>query len=111
MYSGHLSCPGCRIRVRACAPEIELLEGRCPICGSTLKAVSSASAVMGFRSFDLEALSGAELSDRLDIAAQPSDLAARREAAYSRDDFDADRWSDECGSIRNSAAALRPAAR
>jgi C4-type Zn-finger protein len=77
----HLSCPGCRIRVRASAPEIDLLEGRCPICGATLRAVSSASGVMGFRSFDLDALSEQEPSGPPPTLAQPVDLVARREAA------------------------------
>jgi len=63
MSSGHLSCQACRVRVRANAPEIALLEGRCPICGATLGRASSASGVMGFRSFDLDALSEQE-SDR-----------------------------------------------
>jgi hypothetical protein len=99
MSSGHLSCPGCRIRVRASAPEIDLLEGACPICGKKLRAVSSASGVLGFRSFDLDALSEQESSGPPLTLGQPVDLAVRREAALAQDGFDADRWSDEGGSV------------
>jgi hypothetical protein len=91
----HLSCLGCRIRVRASAPEIDLLQGSCPICGATLRQVSSASGVMGFRSFDLDALSGQGSSSPPPTPGQPVDLVVRREAALARDGFDADRWSDE----------------
>lgn len=100
MSSRHLSCHGCRIRVRASGPEIELLEGGCPICGAKLRAVPFASGVMGFRSFDLEALSQQGSSDQPPTPAQPVDLVARREAALARDSFDADRWSNEGGSVR-----------
>jgi hypothetical protein len=58
----HLGCRGCRIRVLANAPEIGLLEGRCPICGATLSPASSAQGVLGFRRFDLDALSDGGLS-------------------------------------------------
>jgi len=78
--AGHLSCPGCRIRVRASAPEIDLLGGRCPLCGATLRAVSSASGVMGFRSFDLDALSEKEPSGPPPAPGKPVDLVARRGA-------------------------------
>ena len=61
MSARHLSCDGCRIRVRASAPEIGLLEGSCPICGAELKAVPFPSGVLGFRSFDLDALSEGKL--------------------------------------------------
>jgi hypothetical protein len=110
MSSRHLSCHGCRIRVRASAPEIELLEGSCPICGAKLRAVPFASGAMGFRLFDLDALSGQESSDRSPTPAQPVDLVARREAAVARDGFDADRWSDEGGSVSGEAVAEWPAA-
>ena len=110
MSSGHLSCPGCRIRIRADAPEIALLEGGCPICGATLTPVSSASGVMGFRSFDLEAFSEQESSGPPPTPGQPVDLAVRREAALARDGVDADRWSDEGGSVSGEAAGEWPAA-
>jgi hypothetical protein len=64
--------------VRADDPEIALLEDRCPICGATLRPVSAASEVIGFRSFDLDAL-----SDRLD----------------------AHRWSDDGGDMIGQAVA------
>jgi hypothetical protein len=109
MSARHLSCPGCRIRVRASAPEIGLLEGRCPICGAPLRAVSSTSGVMGFRSFDLDALSELEPSDPPPTPGQPVDLVARREAALAHDRLDAGRWSDEGGSVSAQAVAEWPA--
>jgi hypothetical protein len=42
--------------VSAVDPEIALLEGRCPVCGTALLGASSASAVIGYRWFDLRAL-------------------------------------------------------
>jgi hypothetical protein len=110
MSSRHLSCPGCRIRVRASAPELDLLEGSCPICGVTLRAVSSASDVVGFRSFDLEALSDQELDHRPSAPGNPVDFVARRKAASVRDDLDAERWSDDGGSINREAVAKWPEA-
>jgi hypothetical protein len=101
----HLSCADCRVRVRANAPEIDLLEGRCPICGATLGAVSSAAGVVGFRSFDLSALSDQGSSDPPPAPGRPADLATRREAALSRDGIDVDRWSDEGGSVSGEAVA------
>jgi hypothetical protein len=105
MSSRHLSCEDCRIRVRANAPEIALLEGSCPICGATLSAVPFPSGVVGFRSFDLDALAEHSSSDRPSAPAPPVDLVARREAALARDGFDADRWSDEAGSASVEAVA------
>ena len=99
MSSRHLTCQDCRIRVRASAPEIALLEGRCPICGADLKAVPFPSGVLGFRSFDLDALSERGTSDRLPASAPPADLVARREAAVAPDHAEADRWSDDGGSV------------
>jgi hypothetical protein len=103
MSSRHLSCQDCRIRVRANAPEIALLEGACPICGATLRAVPFPSGVMGFRSFDLDALSEQESSGLPPTPGQPVDLTVRRDAALARDGFDADRWSDEGGSFSSEA--------
>ncbi len=111
MSSRHLSCQGCRIRVRASGPEIELSEGSCPICGATLRQVSSASGVIGLRSFDLDSLSGKESSGPPPTPGQPVDLVARREAALARDGFDADRWSDEGGGVSGEAVAECLAAR
>lgn len=100
MSSRHLSCQDCRIRVRASAPEIELLEGRCPICGAKLGTVAFPSGVVGFRAFDLDALSEHRASERLPARpARPTDLAARRMAAVARERMDADRWSDDGGSL------------
>ena len=110
MSSRHLSCQDCRIRVRASAPGIALLEGSCPICGAKLTAVPFPSGVIGFRSFDLDVLAEGWSSDRPPAPAEPVDLLARREAALARDGFDADRWSDEGGSVSGEAVAEWPAA-
>ena len=84
--------------VQTCALPI-LLEGRCPICGADLNAVPFPSGVLGFRSFDLDALSQHGTSDRLRAPAPPADLVARREAPVARDRVEADRWSDDGGSV------------
>jgi hypothetical protein len=105
----YLSCPVCRIRVRASAPEIGLLEGCCPICGAALRPVSSSAGVLGFRSFDLDALSEQDSTDSLPVPGQTVDLVARREIAPARDDVDAQRWSDEGASVARAAAAEWPA--
>jgi hypothetical protein len=64
MSSRHLSCVACRIRLHATAPEIDLLEGMCPICEARLKLASSVADVTGFRLFDLAVLSEREPADR-----------------------------------------------
>jgi hypothetical protein len=110
MSSRHLSCQACRIRVRASAPEIDLLEGGCPLCGAKLGAVPFPSGVVGFRSFDLDVLSEQGSSDRPRTPPPLGDLVARREAALARDGFDADRWSGEGGSVSCEAVAEWPAA-
>jgi hypothetical protein len=110
MSARHLTCQGCRIRVRASAAEIELLDGSCPSCGAELRAVPFPSGVMGFRAFDLDALSERGSSGRPPRPARPVDLAARREAALARDGFDGARWSDEGGSVGGEAVAEWPAA-
>jgi hypothetical protein len=74
MASRHLSCPACRIRVRADAPAIAVLENRCPLCGAALSAVSSAALVVGFRSFALDELSEQKSSDQADRSGNPDDL-------------------------------------
>jgi len=89
MSARHLSCPCCRIRVLASAPAIDLLEARCPICEATLTPASSASSVIGFRSFDLDAFSESEPRQPPQVLAWPSNLAARREAELARNDLDA----------------------
>ena len=84
----HLSCPLCRIRVLAHAPAIDLLEARCPICEATLTAASSASSVIGFRLFDLDAFVQNEPWPPHALA-WPASLATHREAPPIRDDLDA----------------------
>jgi hypothetical protein len=116
MSSRHLSCPDCRIRVLASDPEIDLLEGSCPICGATLRGVSSASEVVGFRSFDLDELSDGGSSAAPHHVGPPGDFVTRRLAAVERADFDAQpcdaqRWLDEGGSFAVEAVAECPAPR
>jgi len=105
MSSRHLSCLGCRVRVLADAPEIHLLDGRCPICGVTLRAASSASGVVGFRSFDLDGLSEQASDDRPSGSAHHVAFVARRESVWTQDNEGADRWSDD------GRAGVRVAAR
>jgi hypothetical protein len=105
MAACHLSCPACRIRVRANAPEIAVLEGRCPLCEARLTAVSSGTAVMGFRSFNLDELSEQDADDHADPSGYPTDLVALREALGAQDPLAAQRWEDDGGSIANAAAA------
>lgn len=107
MPSGNLSCPDCRIRVRAGAPEIALLEGRCPICGATLEVVPTASSLIGFRSFDLDELSARDGSAPPRSSAEPVDLVARREAASARDQASAEGRPDAGNSVGSRALAQR----
>jgi hypothetical protein len=108
MSSSHLSCPGCHIRVRSTAYGYDLLEGACPICEAPLTPVSSAAGVIGFRLFDLDALSEQQPSGPPPTPGQAVSLIGGREAALARDD--ADRWSGEGGSISVEAVAEWPAA-
>ena len=106
----YLRCLDCRIRVAATAPEIAVLEGRCPICGAALSAAPSAAGVLGLRSFDLGVLSDQEPSDPPRTPGRPVDLADRRDAGLARDGLDVDRWSDEGGTVSVAAVAERPSA-
>ncbi len=107
MSSSNLGCPGCRIRVRASAPAIGLLEGRCPICGETLQVLSSAACVMGFRSFDLDALAEQDVSGPPITPGDPVDLASRRGRASARDDVNVQCWADDGSSVASRAVAQR----
>jgi len=111
MAPRHLSCADCRIRVRGNAPEIDLLEGTCPICGAGLRLASSTSDVMGFRLFDLGPLSDGGLSGAPGAVGRPVDFVAHHGAAVAREDFDAQRWLDEGGSFPSEAVAECPAPR
>ncbi len=51
--SRHLSCAACRVRLRASAPEVDLLDGMCPLCGEPLKPAASVADVLGFGLFDV----------------------------------------------------------
>jgi|SRR5271170_1928421 len=104
MSCRHLSCPACRIRVRANAPEIALLEDHCPLCGAALGTVSPAAGVIGFRYFDLDELAEQESCDQADRSGRPVDLVAHREAAPVQDAFDTDRWEDDGGRGANAVA-------
>jgi hypothetical protein len=84
MSRRHLGCVACRIRLHATAPEIELLEGLCPVCGARLKLASCVSDLTGFRLFDLKVLSDQESSEQANVLGRPVDLVARREAVAAR---------------------------
>ena len=109
MSPRHLICRGCRIRVRGNVPEIDLLEGMCPICGARLRLPSSISGVMGFRLFDLGPLSDGGLSGAPPAVGRPVDFVGHHGAAVARDDRDAQRWLDEGGSFPSKAVAECPA--
>jgi hypothetical protein len=111
MPPGHLSCPACRIRLRADSPAIDLLEKRCPICGATLREAASASELVGFRSLEPSALFGRELDDHRGSTADPAEFLSRRQAACARDAHDFERWSDDGGIADDDAVAARPALR
>lgn len=104
MASRHLSCPACRIRVRANAPEIALLEDRCPLCGAPLGTVSPAAGVIGFRYFDLDELAEQKSDDQADRSGYPVDLAAHRQATPVQDALDTSRWEDDGGRAANEIA-------
>ncbi len=70
----HLGCRACRIRVRASAPGVALLEGRCPICAAPLSPVSAAEEVVGFRLFDLDPFSEKESHGKRSSHLNPPDL-------------------------------------
>ena len=76
-----------------------MLENHCPLCGAPLSAGSSAAAVMGFRSFDLDEFSEQESNEHADPSGSPDDLVARRKAASTQDAADAHRWEDDGGSV------------
>ena len=111
MPAPHLGCTTCRIRVRAAAPEIELLEGRCPVCEGPLRPGLSGSAVLGFRCIDLTVLCSQEADDQSRPGGSVADLASRGTAASARSDLDSSRWSDDGGRIALEPAALWPEAR
>jgi hypothetical protein len=100
----HLNCPACRIRVRADAPEIELLEGRCPACDATLRQALSAAGVVGFRLFDLDVLTREEPDSGPSSHETAGDLVAYRNAVSARGD--AGRWPLDHGTITSAAATL-----
>lgn len=108
MSSRYLACPGCRIRVRENARDIDLLEGMCPICGKTLRS-TSATSVIGSRLFDLEPLSDGV--GALQATARPADPAIERGASVALDDRDAQRSHAESGSLSIKAVAPWPARR
>ena len=51
--SGHLGCAACRIRIRANAPEVDLLDGMCPICNARLQPAGRVADLLGFGLFDV----------------------------------------------------------
>jgi hypothetical protein len=111
MSCAHLSCSGCRIRVREGSPEIVLLEERCPLCGATLCRAPSSESVIGFRWFVTEMLTGRSHDRQSGPLARPIDLASRRQAPPARDGLDAGRWLDDGGyAVSEPAAPPQPPA-
>jgi hypothetical protein len=103
-----MTCAGCRIRLRASAPEIELLDGLCPICAAVLQPAEHAANALGFRAFDWDADAQEEPGEPPDTLGPPADLQARRQRALAAEELDTARWSDEGGSVRVEAVAAWP---
>lgn len=106
----HLSCSSCRIRLQAGAPEVVLLDERCPLCGAALSPVSSSAAVLGFRWFGTEMLAEWSEDRQSGPLAPPVELASRRPPAIAGDDLDAGRWSDDGGNIVSAVSPPPPPA-
>ena len=83
----HLSCSVCRIRLQAGAPELVLLDERCPLCGAALSPVSASAAVLGFRWFGTEMLAECNDDRQSGPLAPPVELASRRATATAGDDL------------------------
>ena len=83
--SNHLACASCRIRIPASAPEVHLLDGMCPACGTALEAVASGADVLGFRVFDWSMVLGEHRSEQSHLAVAPVDLRIRRERVAGLD--------------------------
>ena len=107
MASPNLSCPGCRIRIRASAQDIGLLAGDCPICGARLREASSASSVMGFRLFDLDGWSEQHASSPPPSPDQPVNRGAHRASASAPYEVNAEWAWDEGSSVNGRALAAR----
>jgi hypothetical protein len=91
MSSNHLSCAACRIRIRASAPEVHLLDGMCPACGAALQAATHAADVLGFRAFDWSMVIGENWSEQPHVVLPPVDLRTRREHVAALNDLDMER--------------------
>jgi hypothetical protein len=61
--------------------------------------MSPASSVLGFRAFDLDALSDHPPNKLPSATGDAVDLFARHATASERHDFDADRWTDDGGAV------------
>ncbi|MHB8490929.1 MAG: hypothetical protein ACYDA6_01770 [Solirubrobacteraceae bacterium] len=109
----YLGCTACRIRLRATAPEVALLDGLCPICNATLEPAASVGEVLGFRPFELEGTLDGDGVSATPPAASGGliDLGAHRKSPSALDGLDAQRWQDEGGRFHREAAAEFPARR
>jgi hypothetical protein len=68
----YLGCDWCRIRLRASAPEVDLLDGMCPICDATLQPAAHVADVLGFGLFDVGLSSFADHESRRPLGAHRS---------------------------------------
>ncbi len=78
--SRQLSCKSCRIRLPASAPEVDLLDGMCPLCGTALEPAARVVDVLGYGLYDVG-------------LGVPSDQESRRPSG-------AERSSYKSGSVR-----------
>ena len=107
MSSNHLACAACRIRIRASAPEVHLLDGMCPACGAALEAVASGADVLGFRVFDWSMVIGESWSEQSHLAVAPVDLRLRRERVTALNGPDAENSVYAAGGLANDTAVNR----
>ncbi|MDE3070104.1 MAG: hypothetical protein KGJ43_05190 [Acidobacteriota bacterium] len=108
MSIGHLCCRACQVRLRAGATEVDLLDGMCPVCGSTLEPAARAADALGFRSFDWSMIIGEAEGEPAGAAGRPIDLSTRREPLSAPDDLDSERSLDRGGGLGDGPAAKLP---
>jgi hypothetical protein len=75
-----------------------------------LSPVASVSSVLGFRSFDMDALSEQEADGRENAPGSPVGLLASRQTAPARGELDGERWPDDGVAAVAVAVAKWPAA-
>jgi hypothetical protein len=75
-----------------------------------LTPAASVSSVLGFRSFDMDALSEHEADGRQNALGSPVGLLASRQTGLAREELDGERWPNEGVAAVAVAIAKWPAA-